>query len=244
MMTKHLVPALLMIFFLHCSITSGQSTAPAPAPSGPTNITAVLEKAGQYTTFIRLLKSTQMDDRINIQLNNSNQGLTMFAPTDNAFSNLKPGTLNSFTDQQKAQLVQFHIVSSFLSISQFQTVSNPVSTQAGGGNNGDFSLNITTSGNQVNMTSGLTNTSLANTVYTDGQLAVYQIDQVLLPLGVVRPSAPPPETPKTKKAASPSDAPSATASSVDSSDSTSLLFPASSPLTLSIAVAVAAALLL
>ena len=141
-------------------------------------------------------------------------------------------------------MVQFHIVPSFLSISQFQTVSNPVSTQAGGSNSGDFSLNITTSGNQVNMTSGFTNTSVANTVYTDGQLAVYQIDQVLLPLGVVRPSAPPPETPpKAKKAASPSDAPATTAS-VDSSDATLLLFPRNAPITLSLAVAAAAGLLL
>ncbi|WJZ93142.1 hypothetical protein VitviT2T_012103 [Vitis vinifera] len=243
-MMKQLVsPVLLLILFLQCTRTSGQSSAPAPAPAGPTNITAILEKAGQYTTFIRLLKSTQMDDRINIQLNNSNQGLTIFAPTDNAFSNLKAGTLNSFTDQQKAQLVQFHVVSSFLSTSQFQTVSNPVSTQAGGSNSGDFSLNITTSGNQVNMTSGLTNTSVANTVYTDGQLAVYQIDQVLLPMGVVRPSAPPPETPKPKKAASPSDAPSdSTPASVDSSDATRLCFPRNPPITVSFAVAVAAAL--
>ncbi|CBI32722.3 unnamed protein product, partial [Vitis vinifera] len=220
-MMKQLVsPVLLLILFLQCTRTSGQSSAPAPAPAGPTNITAILEKAGQYTTFIRLLKSTQMDDRINIQLNNSNQGLTIFAPTDNAFSNLKAGTLNSFTDQQKAQLVQFHVV-----------------------NSGDFSLNITTSGNQVNMTSGLTNTSVANTVYTDGQLAVYQIDQVLLPMGVVRPSAPPPETPKPKKAASPSDAPSdSTPASVDSSDATRLCFPRNPPITVSFAVAVAAAL--
>ncbi|KAA8544025.1 hypothetical protein F0562_021798 [Nyssa sinensis] len=80
---------------------------------------------------MRLLRTTQVADRIEIQLSNSNQGLTVFAPPDNAFSTLQAGTLNSLTDQEKAELVQFHTIPSFLSTSSFQTVSNPVTTQAG-----------------------------------------------------------------------------------------------------------------
>ena len=213
-MLKQPLSTLLLIFFLHCTPASGQSSAPAPAPSGPINIVSVLKKSGKYTTFIRLLKSTQIDDQINSQLNDLNQGLTVFAPTDSAFSNLKTGMLNSLTDQQKFQLVQFHVIPSFLSIPQFQTVSNPLRTQAGGGT-AQFPLNITMSGNQVNMTTGRVNTSLTNTLYTDGQLAVYEIDQVLLAEGLFRPPAPAPP-PKTSD---PSDAPSGSnGASDDSSD--------------------------
>ncbi|CAN6993675.1 unnamed protein product, partial [Brassica oleracea var. botrytis] len=45
-----------------------------------------------------------------------------------------------------------------LSSSNFQTISNPLRTQAGDSAEGHFPLNITTSGNTVNITSGVTNT--------------------------------------------------------------------------------------
>ncbi|KAF2289950.1 hypothetical protein GH714_039275 [Hevea brasiliensis] len=146
------------------------------------------------------MKSTQEADQINTQLNNSNQGLTIFAPPDNAFANLKAGTLNSLSDQEKVQLVQFHILPSFISMSQFQTVSNPLRTQAGNSANGEFPLNVTTSGNQVNVTTGVNTATVANTIYTDGQLAVYQVDQVLLPLDLfAAPTAPAPAPSKLDK---------------------------------------------
>ncbi|KAL8501493.1 hypothetical protein ACS0TY_020861 [Phlomoides rotata] len=189
---------LAILLFIQCTTTLAQS--PAPAPAGPTNITKILEKAGQFTTLIRLYKITQVGDQINTQLNNSNQGLTVFAPTDNAFSTLPAGTLNSLSDQQKVSLVQFHILPTFLSTSQFQTVSNPVRTQAGD-SAGSFPLNVTTSGNSVNISTGVDEATVANTIYTDNQLAVYQVDKVLLPLSLFGTPAPAaaPVAPKAKK---------------------------------------------
>lgn len=185
-MMSHLVFSLsLLAIFLHsCTFTLGQNPASAPAPSGPTNITKILEKAGQFTTFIRLLGTTQAGDQINTQLNNSKQGMTVFAPTDNAFSSLKAGTLNSLSSQEQVQLVQFHVLPSFISVSQFQTVSNPLRTQAGDTSPGDFPLNVTTSGNQVNVSTGIVDATVGNTIYTDGELAVYQVDKVLQPLSI------------------------------------------------------------
>lgn len=217
---------LFLIFFLHCTTTSAQSQA----PSGPTNITGILTKAGQFTTLIRLLKSTQEADQINTQVNNSNQGLTIFAPTDSAFSSLKAGALNSLTDQQKVQLVQFHVLPSFYSISQFQTVSNPLRTQAGDSTNGQFPLNVTTSGNQVNLTTGVVDTTVSNTIYTDSQLAVYQVDKVLLPLDIFGKAASPAPAPSAKpeKRVSGSDAPSKSTgdASVDASGAAGSNHPA------------------
>ncbi|OIT40596.1 PREDICTED: fasciclin-like arabinogalactan protein 11 [Nicotiana attenuata] len=182
--------SLLLIFLHSCTLTLAQTSATAPAPSGPTNITKVLEKAGQFTTFIRLLKTTQAGDQINTQLNNSKQGMTVFAPTDNAFSSLKAGTLNSLSSQQQVSLVQFHLLPNFISISQFQTVSNPLRTQAGDTSPGDFPLNVTTLGNQVNVSTGIVDATVANTIYTDGELAVYQVDKVLQPLSIFASPAP------------------------------------------------------
>ncbi|XP_016493656.1 fasciclin-like arabinogalactan protein 11 [Nicotiana tabacum] len=181
--------SLLLLILQFFTLTQAQ-TATAPAPSGPTNITKILEKAGQFTTLIRLMKVTQVGDQINTQLNNSNQGMTVFAPTDNAFSNLKSGTINSLSAQQQVQLVQFHVLPNFISMTQFQTVSNPLRTQAGDASPGDFPLNVTTSGNQVNVSTGVDDATVANTIYTDGQLAVYQVDKVLQPLSIFAAPAP------------------------------------------------------
>ncbi|KAK4765745.1 hypothetical protein SAY86_026835 [Trapa natans] len=206
----------VVFFFLFHGSPALAQPAAAPAPSGPDNITKILEKAGQYTVLLKLMKSTAVGDQINTQLNNSNNGLTVFAPTDNAFSGLQPGTLNSLSNEQQVELIQFHVIPTFLSTGQFQTVSNPLRTQAGGSGSYEYPMNVTTSGNQVNISTGVSNATVDNTIFSDGQLAVYQVDQVLLPMSIFgsKPPAPAPapEKSKKKKAAS-TDADSPTADS-------------------------------
>ncbi|KAB5532360.1 hypothetical protein DKX38_019030 [Salix brachista] len=197
----------ILSFLLYCPPTLAQSPAAAPGPPGPANVTKILEKGGQFSVFTRLLKATREDVTLNGQLNNTNNAITIFAPSDSAFSSLKPGTLNSLNDQEKAELVQFHIIPQYLSSSQFQTVSNPLTTQAGSG--GRLELNVTTAGNSVNITTGLTNTSVSGTIYTDNQLAVYQVDKVLLPVDIFTPKPPPPAPApeKTKKGSKSAESP-------------------------------------
>ncbi|OAY51649.1 fasciclin-like arabinogalactan protein 12 [Manihot esculenta] len=219
----------LLLLFLHCSKILAQSPAAAPAPAkapaatppppstpaaaapapalvpvmpskGPLNVVKVLQKAGHFTFFVRLIKTTQEDIQLFSQLNDSSDGVTIFAPTDGAFSSIiKSGTLNSLSDQEKIELVQFHIIPRFLSVSQFQTVSNPLKTLSGAGNR--YALNVTTTENLVNISTGLTNTSVSAIVYTDGKVAIYQVDKVLLPLDLFapKPPAPAPAPPKAKK---------------------------------------------
>lgn len=182
--------SLLLMVLLYSTTTSAQTPAPAPS-SAPTDIIRILKKAGGFTTLIRLLTTTQVATQINAQLLNSNNGLTLFAPNDNAFSSLKPGFLNSLNDQQKNELIQFHVLPTFVSISNFDTLSNPVRTQAGDDPE-RLALNITSSGNQVNLTTGVVNTTVGGSVYSDHQLAIYQVDKVLLPRDFFIPKPPPP----------------------------------------------------
>lgn len=157
-------------------------SAPAPAPSGPINITAILEKAGQYNTFIRFLNVSQAGNQINNQVNNSHDGMTVFAPTDNAFNNLPAGTLNDLDDQQQIQLVLYHICPKYYSVSDLQTVSNPVRTQASGQDNKVFGLYFKGGqGSQVNVSTGVVDVPIYNALRKDSPLAVYQVDQVLIP---------------------------------------------------------------
>ncbi|KAK8711994.1 hypothetical protein V6N13_147248 [Hibiscus sabdariffa] len=187
---------LVIFFFIDGTLAQ---IAPTP-PVKMDNITSILEKGGQFTTFIKLLKVTQVADQLNNELStpNPNDGLTIFAPSNDAFSGLKIGTLNSLSDREKFQLVQFHILPTLMSTSQFQTASNPLRTQAGDVEGGKFPLNVTATGNQVNLTTGVVNATVENTVYSDRRIAVYQVDRVLLPLkifGTTPVPAPAPEVP-------------------------------------------------
>jgi len=85
--------ALILLTLIPFLTPQIQAQAPAPAPSGPINITAIFEKAGQYTFLIRLLNETQQLTQIQTQLNSTSEGFTIFAPTDNAFQNLPSGII-------------------------------------------------------------------------------------------------------------------------------------------------------
>lgn len=185
----------------------------APAPAGP-NVTKILEKAGGFSVFIRLLRTTQVINQIENQLNNSN-ALTILAPTNAAFSGLKSGTLNTLNAEQKVQLLQFHLLPSYISLSNFETVSNPVRTQAS--DSYDYPLNISTTGSSVNISTGLVNASISGTVYSDNELAIYRIDKVLLPLGIFAPRPKPP-APAPAPAAKKPKSPGSSSSSSDDED--------------------------
>ncbi|KAG6629355.1 fasciclin-like arabinogalactan protein 12 [Carya illinoinensis] len=210
--------SLLLVFLCHGTTTSAQpaqapslpASAPkkpptAPSKPGTVDVTKILQGAGEFSILIRLLKRTAVADQIKGQLKKSNNGFTLFAPTDTAFSNLKSGTLNSLGDEEKIRLIQFHTLPNFYSLSNFDTVSNPVRTQAGDSTPGEYPLNVTSMGNQVNISTGVVNASVSGTVYSDNQLAVYRVDKVLLPMDLfvaktpIAAPAPAPTKPKAKK---------------------------------------------
>lgn len=176
-------PCCSLILLLLCTllVAATAQSAPGPTPAGPINITGILEKAGQYSKFIHFLNITQSADQINNQVNNSHDGMTVFAPTDNAFDNLPSGTLNKLSNQQQVQLVLYHICPKYYSLTDLTSVSNPVRTQATGQDGGVFGLNFTGQNNQVNVSTGVVDVSIYNAVRKDFPLAVYQVDKVLLP---------------------------------------------------------------
>ncbi|EXB54957.1 hypothetical protein L484_010536 [Morus notabilis] len=207
-----LTPFLLLS---HQTLADDQE-APAPS-SGPVNLTAILVKGGQYTTLLRLLSETQVDNQIENQLNSSKEGMTVFAPTDNAFNNLKAGTLNGLSREDQVQLILYHVLPKYYSLENLQTVSNPVRTQSS--NDG---LNFTGQGHQVNVSTGIVETQVNNALREEFPLAVYQVDAVLLPEGLfgakAPASAPPPA--KSTPADSASDKAKTKAAAPSAKDST------------------------
>ncbi|XP_054778763.1 fasciclin-like arabinogalactan protein 12 [Prosopis cineraria] len=166
-------------------------------PSGPDSsdtsnddIIKILRKAKNFNFLIRLLKTTQLINQINSQLiaTRSVSGLTILAPDDGAFNELKAGFLNSLDDNQKIELLQFHVLPVYVSSSNFDSLTNPVRTLAGL-NPSRLQLNVTAYGNMVNISTGVVNTTVAGIVYTDRSLAIYHLNKVLLPLDFFKPKA-------------------------------------------------------
>jgi uncharacterized surface protein with fasciclin (FAS1) repeats len=222
---------LLCIAILASSLllpTNAAVAADSPTPA-PLDVESILVKGSQYGTFIKLLKSTQVMTQLSSQLKNTFDGMTVFAPTDNAFNNLKAGTLNGLTSQQQSELVLYHILPRYYSFSTFETTSNPVRTQASG-NEGVYTVNVTSTSNQVNVSTGVNDVPVTNTLYSDFPLAVYSLDKVLLPdelFGVKAPAAAPslsPSEPKTKDKKTPTTAavPASSETAEDTSANTGL----------------------
>ncbi|XP_027346893.1 fasciclin-like arabinogalactan protein 12 [Abrus precatorius] len=172
--------------------TLPQSPSSDPSDSSTDDIITILRKAKSFNILIRLLKTTQLINQINAQIMTTKSGgLTIFAPDDGSFSQLKAGFLNSLGDNQKIEFLQFHVLPIYVSSSNFDSLTNPVRTLAGD-NPSRLQLNVTAFGNNVNISTGVVNATVTGIVYSDKVLAIYHVDKVLLPLDFFIPMPPSP----------------------------------------------------
>ncbi|CAN6278398.1 unnamed protein product [Urochloa humidicola] len=181
-MAPHTVAVLPLLFLPFLFAAAADDVAPAPSPAGELNLISILESGGQYSTLLHLLETTKIADQLTQQLKNSYDGLTFFAPNDAAFTKLKPGALNGLSDQQKIQLLLYHVLPRYYSVTTFQTASNPLPTEASGPG-GMYSVNVTasTTSHLVNMSTGVVDVPISSTMVAKFPLAVYSVDDVLLP---------------------------------------------------------------
>ncbi|KAJ1379708.1 FAS1 domain [Sesbania bispinosa] len=153
-----------------------------PDSTPAVDIVGILRKAKSFNVLIRLMKTTQLINQLNSQLlTTKSGGITILAPDDSAFSELKAGFLNSLSDGQKLELLQFHVISDYVSSSNFDTLTNPVRTLAGA-KPGKVELNVISYGGSVNISTGEVNTTINGIIYTDKHLAIYKVGKVLLPM--------------------------------------------------------------
>ncbi|CAK7349073.1 unnamed protein product [Dovyalis caffra] len=185
--------------------------SPAPAPTPPyVNLTDLLSVAGPFKTFLNYLESTKIIDTFQNQANNTDEGITIFVPKDDAFKNLKKPSLSNLTQDQLKQLILFHALPHYYSLSDFKNLSkvSPVSTFAGAGG---YALNFTDTSGTVHLDSGWSKTKVSSSVHSTDPVAIYQVDRVLLPEAIfgtdIPPTPAPAPAPETAPAAdSPSSA--------------------------------------
>ncbi|KAJ9686414.1 hypothetical protein PVL29_015357 [Vitis rotundifolia] len=185
------------------------SPSPAPAPAPPyVNLTDLLSVAGPFQTFLSYLVSTKVIETFQDQANNTEEGITIFVPKDDAFKSLKKPSLSNLTEDQLKSLLLFHALRHYYSLADFKNLSqlSPVSTFAGG----QYTLNFTDVSGTVHIGTGWTNTKVSSSVHSTDPVAVYQVDKVLLPEAIFGTDIPPTPAPAPAPDISPAaDAPAA-----------------------------------
>jgi len=195
--------------------------APAPAPDF-VNLTELLTVAGPFSIFLGLLESTKVIETFQNQANNTEEGITVFVPKDDAFKSLKNPSLSNLTQDQRKSLCLFHGLSHYYTLSDFKNLSgsSPVMTLAGG----QYTLNFTDTSGTVRLGSGWTNTKVSSSVHSTDPVAVYQVDNVLLPEAIFGTDIPPTPAP----APAPDVAPAADSPTVESGHGSSASSPSGS----------------
>ncbi|CAJ1971606.1 unnamed protein product [Sphenostylis stenocarpa] len=186
--------------------------APAPAPDF-VNLTDLLSVAGPFHTFLGYLESTKVIDTFQNQANNTEEGITIFVPKDNAFTSAKKSALSKLTSDQIKQVILFHALPHFYSLSDFKNLSETSSTPTFAG--GDYTLNFSDISGTVQISSGWSKTKVSSAVHATDPVAIYQVDKVLLPEAIFGTNIPPAPAP----APTPDVAPAADSPTEHSADS-------------------------
>ncbi|XP_068634203.1 fasciclin-like arabinogalactan protein 7 [Aristolochia californica] len=172
------------------SPTPAPAPAPAPAPDY-VNLTDLLTVAGPFHTFLNYLEQTKVIETFQNEANNTDEGITIFVPKDQAFSSLKKPSLSNLTQDQFKSLLLFHALPHYYSLAEFNNLSKvgPVNTMAGG----QYTMNFTDVTGTVHVSSGWANTKISSSVHSTEPVALYQVDKVLLPEAIF--GTPPPPSP-------------------------------------------------
>ncbi|KAL5792551.1 hypothetical protein ACOSP7_001145 [Xanthoceras sorbifolium] len=156
-------------------VAPGILTAPAPSPSDA-NMTALLEKAG-CKTFAGLLVTSGV---IKTYESAMAKGLTVFAPSDEAFKAPGVPDLSKLTNAEVLALLQYHALNGYNPKGSLKTTKDPISTLATNGA-GKFDLTVTTAGDEVTLHTGVGPSRVADTVLDSTPLVIFTVDSVLLP---------------------------------------------------------------
>ncbi|KAI0501070.1 hypothetical protein KFK09_019288 [Dendrobium nobile] len=140
------------------------------------NLTAILEKAG-CKIFASLISSSGMIKIFQVAMV---KGLTLFAPTDEAFKAKGVPDLNSLSSADLVTLLQYHAVASYNPKDSLKTAHHPIATMASGAA-GNYEITVTVQGDDVTLHTGVDSSRIARTVLDETPVCILTVESVLLP---------------------------------------------------------------
>ncbi|GAB2271586.1 Kinesin-like protein fla10 [Dionaea muscipula] len=177
-------------------IPPGILTAPAPTASG-VNISAMLEKAG-CKLFASLIAQSGVLKVFQARIDQGS-GLTVFAPTDDAFAAKGLPDLSKLSNAELVSLLQYHALTEYSPKGTLKTAKDPIPTLATSGV-GKFDLTTSSSGDDVLIHTGVDSARIASTLLDSPPVVIFTVSNVLLPeeLFAKSPSAAPAPAPPTE----------------------------------------------
>lgn len=163
------VPLLTLSIITACSDDSPTGTEP-PAEED-LNIVETAEESGNFTVLLSAASDLGLADVL------ANEELTVFAPTDDAFAALPDGLLESLTDEQLTEIINYHILAGTVLSNQIEAQQDAETEQ------GERILLQSDSGVTIN---GSTTVIDADITASNG--VIHAVDEVLLPSAFREPS--------------------------------------------------------
>ncbi|KAI8027454.1 Fasciclin-like arabinogalactan protein 10 [Camellia lanceoleosa] len=182
-------------------IAPGILNSPAGSASD-VNITDVIVKAG-CRTFASLIVETGV---LNVYRKVVNTGLTIFAPSDEAFKASNLPDLSKLTNAEVIALLRYHALASYDPIGTLKTIKNPMATLATN-SAGKFDLTVNLAGDEVTLKAGRDSSRISSTLIDSTPLCIFTVDHVLIPIELFGNASSPAPAPKPVTSPSPSTAP-------------------------------------
>ncbi|KAI4376994.1 hypothetical protein MLD38_014693 [Melastoma candidum] len=170
------IPYNISVLQISSPIVVPQIIAAAAPSASDSNITALLEKAG-CKTFADLLVSSGVIKTYESALKN---GLTIFAPNDEAFKAKGVPDLGKLTNAELVSLLLYHAVPGYTPVGTLKTSKDPISTLATNGA-GKYDFTVKTAGDEVTLVTGVDDSRVASTVVDSTPFAIFSVGSVLLP---------------------------------------------------------------
>lgn len=155
-----------------------------PPPYPQINITDALVRAGSFNTFVAFLQATGVDQTF--QDSESKEGITIFAPADEAFAALPSSSLQKLTAQQKILVLEYHALNTYYALGTLKEFKNPAAPTVAtsdprSGGAGQFTVNVTSVNGVFTIYTGVVVAPVIDTVLEEKPVSIFVIDKVLLP---------------------------------------------------------------
>ncbi|KAF8053517.1 hypothetical protein N665_1408s0009, partial [Sinapis alba] len=167
---------------LTASETLFPPTSETSLPAG-INLTQILINGHNFNVALSLLVASGVITEL--EKDDHGAGITVFVPTDSAFSDLpEDENIQSLPADKKALVLKFHVLNSYYTLGSLESITNPVNptlaTEKMGA--GSYTLNISrVNGSIVTINSGLVLAVVTQTAFDQNPVSVFGVSKVLLP---------------------------------------------------------------
>ncbi|KAK4350526.1 hypothetical protein RND71_029839 [Anisodus tanguticus] len=146
------------------------------------NITKTLIDGHNFNVAASMLTASGVEEEF--ENDEGGAGITLFVPTDQAFTDLSSSMMfQSLPAEKKADVLRFHVLHSYYPLGSLQSIVNPVqptlATEQNGA--GSFTLNISRVNGSLSIQTGIVKASVTRTVFDQNPVAIFGVSTVLLP---------------------------------------------------------------